>query len=206
MKHMEIEYKWDANSPRAFYHAKRALQNLCGPIPAQTLHIQDTYLDDEKHSLSKELIALRLRNTDGKWEATFKTRTEIKNGKAVRREETLPLPAAKKLAQAVQALVQKKSWQGIATINLKVQFTLTNRRTLFSFNYQGSQLEMVLDRVLILVAGRKVYMQEIELELKHGNTQTLDQFAKLFSQQTKLPRTKISKVKTAETLRKLWNN
>ena len=108
MKHMEIEYKWDANTPRAFARAHHALTDLCGPLTPHMLHIRDTYLDDAKQSLAKQLIALRVRNTDGKWEATFKTRTQIKNGKAVRQEETLPLPNVKNFSQALRTLAQKK--------------------------------------------------------------------------------------------------
>ena len=204
MKHMEIECKWDANTPRAFYHATRALQNLCDAITPHTLHIKDAYLDDAKRSLSKQRIALRVRNTNGSWEATFKTRTQIKNGKAIRREENLPLPDVKTRVQALRALAQKKNWKGISTKNLRVQFTLANTRRVYTFSYQNSQMEMALDRVIIHVAGRRVFMQEIELELKQGKAKALDQFAHFFTQQTKLKRAQISKVKTAESLRKLW--
>ena len=204
MKHLEIECKWDANSPRAFQRARKALTNLCGPITPRLLHIRDTYLDDAKESLVKKFIALRVRNTDGKWEATFKTRTQIKNGKAVRREETLPLPNVKNFKQALRALTQKKSWKGINTTALASRFTLNNKRDVYEFTYQGARLEMALDKVTIYVLGRRVHMQEIELELKRGKSEALDQFAQHFFEQTKLAHAKISKVKTAEMLYKLW--
>lgn len=204
MKHLEIECKWDGNSPRAFQRARKALTNLCGPITPRLLHIRDTYLDDAKQSLAKKLIALRVRNTDGKWEATFKTRTQIKNGKAVRREETLPLPNVKNFSHALRALTQKKSWKGIHTTALIPRFALINKRKLYEFTYQNSLLEMALDRVTIYVLGRRVRMQEIELELKRGKSEALDQFAQQFCEQTKLAHAKISKVKTAELLCKLW--
>lgn len=204
MKHMEIECKWDANSPRAFQRARKALTHLCGPLTPRVLHIRDTYLDDAKQSLAKQLIALRLRNTDGKWEATFKTRTQIKNGKAVRREETLALPNVKNFSQALLALTQKKNWQGLNTAALTPRFILANKRSVYEFNYQGARLEMALDKVTIYVLGRQVHLQEIELELKRGNSNALDQFAQQFCAQTKLAHAKISKVKTAELLCKLW--
>ena len=204
MKHMEIECKWDANAPRAFALAKKAIANLCGPVIPKIVHIKDVYLDDAKRSLAKQLIALRVRNCDGSFEATFKTRTQIKNGKAVRREETLPLPGVKNFSQALRVLAQKKIWKQIKTIGLFPQFVLTNKRTIYLFTYQKSTLEMALDKVTIMVAGRHVHMQEIELELKQGNAKTLDQFAQHFYAQTKLARATFSKVKTAEMLRKLW--
>lgn len=204
MKHMEIECKWDANSPRAFLRAKKVLANLCGPLTPRLLHIQDVYLDDVKRSLAKQGIALRVRNCEGKFETTFKTRTQIKKGKAIRQEETIPLPGIKNISQALHKLEQKKNWKQIKTTGLSVQFVLNNKRTVYVFSYKKSMLEMVLDKVIISVAGRRVTMQEIELELKQGSSKTLDQFAQQFTQQTKFLQATFSKVRTAEMLLKLW--
>ena len=204
MKHMEIECKWDANTPHAFALAKKTIANLCGPITPKTVHIKDVYLDDDKQSLAKQLIALRVRNCDGKFEVTFKTRTQIKNGKAVRREETLSLPNIKNFSHALHALAQKKTWKQIKTTGLIAQFLITNKRTIYLFTFKKSTLEMALDKVTIHVAGRRVQMQEIELELKHGSAKALDKFAQHFCAQTGLARATFSKVKTAEMLRKLW--
>ena len=203
MKHMETEYKWEANIPRDFYRAKQTLTNLCGEIPSQKLHIKDTYLDDPQHNLSKQRIALRVRNTDGKWEATFKTRTQIKNGKATRREETLSLTAHTQ-AQAIAQLQRKKTWKGLDVSRLRKQFEIKNTRTIFQFVFDGANVEMALDKVCVCVCGRQVSFKEIELELKHGSSKSFDRFAKLFSQQTQLKRATFSKVKTAETFLKLW--
>lgn len=203
MKHIETEYKWEANTPRAFYCAKQTLTDLCGQIPSQKLHIKDTYLDDAQHNLSKQHIALRVRNTDGKWEATFKTRTQIRNGKATRHEETLSL-TARTQAQAIAQLQNKKKWKGLTVSVLYKQFEIKNTRTVFQFIFDGANIELALDKVCAYVCGRQVLFKEIELELKRGSSQSFEHFANLFSQQTKLKRATFSKVKTAETLLKLW--
>lgn len=204
MKHMEIEYKWDANVPRAFIRATQAVQELCGKVVAKHLFITDTYLDDANNHLAKQLVALRVRNIGAIWEATFKTRSAVKQGKATRREETLALPSVKNLSQALKKLAQQKTWKDICTTNLHVRFSLKNKRTVYEFTYQHTQMEMALDRVTLYVAGRRVTMQEIELELKKGTEKKFDEFAQFFAQKTNLSQAKISKVKTAEALLNLW--
>lgn len=204
MKHLEIECKWDANTPRAFSRTQRFLRELGPKITPTYLKIKDTYLDHANGDLAAQKIALRVRNTGGKWEATFKTRTEIKNGKAVRREETLPLPRVHNLAQALQFLICQKNWKGIHTTGLIVQFALANKRTVYTFNYDGATLEMALDDVTLYILGRQVKFKEIETELKRGPAKTLEQFATVFTAQTKLKQAQISKVKTAETFLKFW--
>ncbi len=206
MKHLEIECKWDGNTPRAFYKARQFLAQLQPKITSQKLQIKDTYLDHANADLSAQKIALRVRNTNGKWEATFKTRTEIKNGKAVRREETLPMPHVHNLKQALQFLAQQKNWKGIHTTGLQIKFTLSNKRTVYTFDYDGATLEMALDDVTLHVLGRQVKFKEIEVELKRGPAEKLDQFAAAFVRATKLKRVQISKVKTAETFLKFWQN
>ena len=204
MKHLEIECKWDANTPRAFGRAQRFLKELNSKITPKKLKIKDTYLDHATSDLAAQKIALRVRNTDGKWEATFKTRTEIKNGKAVRREENLPLPRVHNLAQALQFLTEQKRWKRLNTTGLKIQFMLANKRTIYILDYDGAVLEMALDDVTLHILGRQVKFKEIEVELKRGKSEVLDKFCCAFSQQTKLKCAQISKVKTAETFLKFW--
>ncbi len=204
MKHLEIECKWDANTPRAFSRAQDFLRGINPKITSKQLKIKDTYLDHATGDLATQKIALRVRNTSSKWEATFKTRSEIKNGKATRREENLPLPRVKNLTQALQFLAKQKKWYGVDVTGLEVKFTLANKRTVYGLNYDGSTLEMALDDVTLFVVGRQVKFKEIEVELKRGKSEGLDKFCRAFSQQTKLKRAHISKVKTAETFLKFW--
>lgn len=199
MRNLEIECKLDANTPRAFWRARRFLKKLNPQLTPENLSIQDNYLDDSTRSLSARKIALRVRNTDGKWEATFKTRTEIKNGKAVRREETLPLPNVQNLAQALEVLNQEKKWKGVKLTGLTVQFSILNKRMVFTADYEGAALEIALDDFKICAQGKRLKKKEIEIELKQGNAKQLDRFVKIFKQQTQLKTAKISKVKTAET-------
>ncbi|MBR2082947.1 MAG: CYTH domain-containing protein [Elusimicrobiaceae bacterium] len=206
MKHIEIECKWNGNTPRAFERAKRFVLKHATQIFVERVDIEDAYLDHAANDLSAQKIAFRLRNTDGKWEATYKTRTRIINGKATRREETLALSTVKNLTEALETLSRKKIWKGIDLRELKVKFLLSNRRTVYTFSYNGGTLEMVLDNVILHILGRQVKFKEIEVELKRGNDSVLNTFASVFANETQLKTVKNSKVKTAEVLLDLWKN
>lgn len=206
MKNFEIECKFDANVSRAFARARRFVKSLHVPVQTQTLHIKDVYLDHIARDLTAQKIALRVRHVNQTWEVTFKTRTTLQNGKAVRHEETWPLKRVHTLAQALQMLEEKKRWKGLNVTQLKPQFEIINKRTIFVFNYQGADLEMALDQVAIVANGRTLKMKEIEVELKQGTSKQLDRFVQLFKRETKLDFMKISKVKTAEKFLNLFSN
>lgn len=203
MRHIETEIKWDANSPRAFFKMLQAAQDLAQISCAEKLYLQDTYLDTPTHTLSKQKIALRVRHFNKQWEATFKTKTKLQNGCAVRQEETLSLPV-QTLAQALDFLHHKKMWKQICTQQLCPRFSIKNHRTSYALFYQNTQSELSFDSFEILVCGRSVKMKEIELELKKGSAENLKKLAQYLTQKSGLKLAKISKVKTAEALINLW--
>ena len=206
MKNLETEYKWDGNSPRAFARMKRAAEQLARTEKTEKLHLRDIYLDDAEHTLHAQKIVLRLRGCGDKWEATLKTRTEVKNGKAVRKEYTLPLPDAHDFAHAFSALQNKKMWQKVSLKNLRAQFEIRNCRRIFLLEFQGALAELALDNVEILVLGRRVKIKEIELELKKGRAPRLDRLAEQLTRLSGLRAATFSKVRTAESLLSLWGD
>lgn len=207
MKNMETEFKWDANVPRAFARMRRAVEQVAGQASAGgavQLAICDVYLDTPDSAFEKQQIAFRVRCCAGQWQATFKTRTEVKNGKAVRREETLELPGVKNLKEALSFLNQKKRWKNLPLQQLRPLFKLTNRRTVQLLSFPSLEAELAFDQCTLYVAGRKVQMKEIELELKKGKASALETLARQLTQQSGLSYMRVSKVKTACGLLKLW--
>lgn len=200
-----MEYKWDANVKQSFTRAKQALRKLTNQYIQRVLRITDTYLDHATADFAKEHVAFRVRCVQNKWEATFKTCTAIKKGKAVRREETLSLPSVKNLQQALEVLTRKQKWKGLPVAHLQIQFTLVNKRIIYELKFENTCLELALDNVTMNVCGRQLKMKEIELELKQGSIQIFEKFANAFAKQTQLKPVQISKVKTAETLYKLFS-
>lgn len=204
MKNMETEFKWDANAPRAFARMLRAVKAAACVEDVRMQHIRDVYLDHAGRTFEDNKIAFRVRCVDGRFEATFKSRTEIVGGKAVRREETLPLPGVKNIAQALALLNRKKNWQGVNVAGLGQRFEIRNRRQARVVFFDGAEFELAFDTCDILVCGRMVKMKEIELELKRGAAEKLDALAALLSRESGLSVMKCSKVKTACALLALW--
>ena len=198
MKNMETEFKWDANVPRAFARMLRAVNVSADKISScQNLKIKDVYLDRDDGSLESKKIS---------FEATFKTRTETTNGKAVRREETLPLAKIKNLTQALEFLNHKKSWKGLDVSGLSPRFEIRNLRQSRRVFWGGAEFELSFDMCEISVCGRMLKMKEIELELKHGAAEKLDALCALLSRESGLKPMRCSKVKTACALLGLWGN
>lgn len=207
MNNIETEFKWDANSPRAFVRMLAAVRRAAGKehvSAPRNLAIEDVYLERPDGEFEKRLIAFRVRNADGKWEATFKTRTEVKNGKAVRREETLPLADVKNLTDALNFLNAKKRWKGLDVTHLRPVFSIRNRRRISDVFYDGAKAELALDDCEIWVAGRRVLMKEIELELKQGPAEKTERLAREMTRGSGLGYARVSKVKTAAALLALW--
>lgn len=208
MPNIETEFKWESNSPRAFAKVLSAVLQIpsVSLSAPRVLHICDTYLDTPERFFEQNKIAFRVRNTDGKWEATYKTRTEVTNGRAVRHEESLPLPGIKNLAQALAFLADKKVWEHLPLTGLKMLFALRNKRTSYDILFNGVEAELSLDNFMICVCGRRVLMKEAELELKKGQPDTLDELARQITQASGLAYARVSKVKTALALLALWGD
>lgn len=205
MKNLETEYKWQVDSVRDFSRALAVFKTLARVSYPNNLNICDTYLDHANGDFAKEKIAFRVRRVCTKWEATFKTRSEIKNGKAVRREETLPLPGVKNLAQALAFLQCKKTWENLDVCDLQKRFVLKNKRRIFTVIYKKCKAELALDNFVISVFGHDVKMKEIELERKSGTMDDFEELSAKFSAQSGFAFSSISKVKTAEMLRDKWS-
>jgi len=202
---LEIEFKWEANSPSAFSKIRRTVKQLGVTIHSpQRLAIEDVYLDTPHRNFEKEKIAFRVRRCNRVWEATFKTRTALSAGKAVRREETCALPRVTNLKQALAYLNQKKCWKGLTVANLEPLFVLKNRRQIQLISGKNWQAELALDTCVLHVCGRKVHFKEAELELKKGPVKLFENFARRLQDSTGLIPSRVSKVRTATSLLHLW--
>ena len=205
MKNLETEFKWEANSPRAFLKMLSAVKKQVSAeaIGAKNvLHIVDVYLDHADHRFEKEELAFRVRHFQDTWEATFKTRTQLVNGKALRREETQRLQGVKNLQQALEKLVAQKEWKKLSLVGLQPMFTIKNKRIVRQISQPKFQAEFAFDTCLIIAGTKRAHLKEIELELKRGDAASFEEFAACVSRLSGLLHAKTSKVKTAVKLLK----
>lgn len=205
MKNLETEIKWDATAPRAFMRMLYAAKKIAGKAAvsaAQVLYITDVYLDHPDETFAKQKIAFRLRHYAQTWEATFKTRTQLVNGKAVRREETQTLAGVQNLSHALAKLDVQKRWKNLTVGGLVPLFRIRNKRRARLITAPHFQAELAFDTCVVCAGEKRVFMKEIELELKHGRAEDFDNFAAQLSSVSGLPRATQSKVKTAHALLK----
>ncbi|MBR5609142.1 MAG: CYTH domain-containing protein [Elusimicrobiaceae bacterium] len=200
---VEREFKWAVNSEPDFERFLSALKSVLGVLPAQkTVQISDSYLDNSGGTLAAEKVALRIRQVDGSFEATLKTRTRLEGGLARRKELTLPLPSAHSTDQALALLKEKQKWEGVKLTDLRVKFEIKNNRTLYEFCYGSAECEAALDRYTIYAAEKELPCREIELELKGGEEKDFMQIVSFLTQQSGLSPAQKSKVATAESMLK----
>ena len=205
MKNLETEIKWDADTPRAFWRMLSAVKKQipAGEITAKNiLRITDVYLDHADHRFEKEQLAFRVRHFQNVWEATFKTRTQLVNGKAVRREETQRLRGVKNLTEVLEKLSAQKTWKKLSLTGLQPLFTIKNKRMVRQIFQPKFQAELAFDTCTIIAGEKRAPRKEIELELKRGNAAAFEEFAACLSRTSGLSRAKTSKVKTAVLLLK----
>lgn len=206
MKNLETEYKWDASFPRAFKHIGRIINHGLphGSVGESTvLSILDVYLDTPQRNLEKQKVALRVRCQNGKFELTLKTRTQIINGKAQRKEYTLPLPNVKTLREAMAFIHQKKSWKGVRLEEVAEIFRIKNKRRLSNIKIAHSTAELCLDECVIFVCGRQLKMKEVELEITNGKACVFEALVNKITAAGFKP-ARISKVASASALLNLW--
>ena len=201
MNHMEKEYKWDASPKDAFSRFLRALKEICArPLHPVSLSITDRYLDNKAGDFSARKIALRIRRMENTFEATLKTRSDIRNGLARRKELTRPLPGARSFPGALKMLTNGPAWEGLSLSGLFVRFMLKNRRRICRVRFYGAECEAAFDSYVICAGGRMLRRKEIELELKKGDEADFLHLVRELTLRSGLEAAKISKVKSAEMM------
>ena len=197
--HIEREFKWQARTNQDFEQFLSVLHAICMKVSSKKeLKITDCYLDNPQHDFKNKKIALRLRNTNGRYEGTLKTRTALKNGLACREELTFPLLGCSTRKQALQALEEKKVWKAMALKDLLVSFIIKNHRQVYGVEYKNACAEVALDNYLTLAKGHQLRRREIEIELKKGKVADFEKLIQKINDICQLPVAKISKVAGAE--------
>lgn len=198
---MEREYKWDASRREDFSRFFRALKEICArPFRPVLLSITDRYLDNKAGDFSAREIALRIRRAGNTFEATLKTRGEVRDGLARRKELTRPLPGVRSFPGALKALENGPAWEGMPLSGLSVRFVLRNRRRVCRVRFRRAECEAAFDSYVICSGGRTLRRREIELELKAGAEADFLSLVRELTLRSGLEAAKISKVKSAEMM------
>lgn len=145
-------------------------------------------------------IALRIRREGNKFEATLKTRSDVRDGLARRKELTRPLPGVRSASGALKALENGPAWEGLPLAGLSVRFVLRNRRRICRVHFGRAECEAAFDSYVICAGKKKIHRREIELELKKGPESDFLGLVQELTLRSGLEAAKMSKVKSAEMM------
>jgi len=153
---------------------------------AKSVGIESRYWDTPDLRLAQADLSLRLRKSRGRWEQTVKAAGP---SPAERLEETVRGPAVNAGAEPrpdlslhagtragrLLARALDGSDNGAA---LELVHTTRVRRRFLLVPWQGSEIEVALDRGAVEAGGRSLPLSEVEAELKHGDANVLVAFAR----------------------------
>jgi inorganic triphosphatase YgiF len=163
--------------------------------PVSHIHLLSTYFDTPDKALMKFGVGLRLRQIGEQWLQTVKCSGEAENGLHQRKEWEHQLSGPEfdvsRLAETALAplLARPEVWQTIEPV-----FTTDFERCVLPLELEdGTCVEMAYDRGQVRAGKRHTAIHEIELELKQGEIEKVQQFAEQLKAALPLEYSDISK-------------
>ena len=147
-----------------------------------TLHLGNTYFDTAQRDLNRAKVALRIRDVNGQFIQTLKTKGDSVNGLTRRGEWEWPLATAT-LDTSLLTPVLPEVLQSLDADALKPLFTTDFDRTrwLIQWESPAATVEAALDIGKVRCEGRSLPIRELELELIDGDEGALQVIAQQLS-------------------------
>ena len=162
------------------------------------------YFDTPTLDLMAHHAALRVRRIGGVWIQTIKIGGTAINGLHNRPEWEIVIPDD----QPHPLLFTDPIIRTVLTDNraalLQAVFQTEFWRNTWLIKYQGSSIEVALDQGQVSCQGRSQPINELELELKSGNPDTLHKLAEELSQNVALQPESTSKAQRGYALYQEW--
>ncbi len=170
-------------------------------FPKVELHLANTYFDTPEHVLSSARVALRIREKNGRYIQTFKTKGQSIKGLSRRGEWEWELEQPQ-LDLDKLADVWPHSLQAIDTSSLQPVFRTDFKRQVIDMIWEDAEIEVALDLGHVIVGDKTSLISELELELKGGNEAALHSLAKELQREAELVPGDISKAEQGYRLAK----
>lgn len=151
--------------------------------PQGTIHLGNTYFDTEDMRLNQARVALRIREKNGQFFQTLKTKGESINGLTRRGEWEWPLTSA-----ALDHEGLKDIWpdalKDVSSKRVVPLFATDFDRTLWNIEWQRpyAKIEAALDQGVVKAGNAESPICELELELLEGDESALSLIAEEFIQ------------------------
>ncbi|MCP5162545.1 MAG: CYTH domain-containing protein [Hahellaceae bacterium] len=172
--HKEIELKLVTYKAAMSHFVAEVLPGLDIEHRHKTL-LSNTYFDTAEGRLNAKRMALRVRNKEGIYIQTLKTKGESVAGLHQRNEWEWNIPMAKLDAD----LLAQTPWPDDISVSEVLPVFETNfQREAVVVLYAGARIELACDEGLIKAGDRSQSLCEIELELLEGGAESLFALAK----------------------------
>ncbi len=151
------------------------------PVRSQALSAR--YFDTPDLHLLRHGAGLRVRKIDGAWIQTMKAGGSVQSGLHRRNEWEGPVDRPwPRLGKLRKLIGDQQQWLDVLDgddlkARLEPLFVVTVQRHSWELDVDGNHIELVLDHGHIERHGHQVPVNEIELELKHGDPASLFAFA-----------------------------
>ena len=148
------------------------LDTLARPLGHSTL--KNRYFDTPRSALANARCALRIRENDGQFEQTLKTRGQGNAGLQQRGEWNWPLASGELNMALLQQPDVEEHWPaGVVVNELQAIFTTDFNRRTWLWQQGDAQVEIVIDTGAVSAGGRNLPLCEMELELRQGRADVL---------------------------------
>ncbi|UYM13948.1 CYTH domain-containing protein [Endozoicomonas euniceicola] len=142
----------------------------------KTFHLGNIYYDTADRALNQARVALRIREKNGEYFQTLKTKGESING-LTRRGEWEWSISGNQLDFSGLSRVWPESLREITPDQLHPLFATDFDRTVWLVEYNGARVEVALDLGLVKSGDARSPICELELELIEGDESVLQQIA-----------------------------
>lgn len=203
---MEIELKLLLDPADNGKLARHPLLAAHARAPKRQAHLIAHYFDTTELHLLRHGAGLRVRKEAGQWMQTMKGGGSVQGGLHARHEWEGPVARAWPQLGKLRKLVGGDAhWRAVLAApelkdRLQELFSVEVERSAWDLEYDGSQVELVLDRGRIGRQGRHVVVNEIELELKAGQAGSLFALALVLLETLPLQLSNVSKAELGYAL------
>ena len=160
----------------------------------KTPSLRTDYYDTPNFKLRDMRIALRLRKVEGQWIQTVKSAGQVKDGLHQREEWDQPLlngefdKALLRQTPLAPIVDDAGQWQQLECI-FSTEFT----RETWDLDIDGTHVELAYDQGFVKTADDQTPIHEIELELRHGELDVLQQLSDQLKQHLPLENNPVNK-------------
>lgn len=153
---------------------EKLLPELPGRCTTTENRLSNFYYDTAEHRFRQLHIGFRVRGVNGCFEQTLKTAGHVVAGLHQRPEFNVPLTDNK----PELSLFERSIWPAdiqpdVIQDKLEVIFTTHFTRVAYLLDIDGTQVEMAFDQGCIEANQQQLEINEVELELKQGDSQVL---------------------------------